>query len=41
LSKANNLGDVSKKGTPAVQTTVRYTQVSGEQVKARLRHITG
>jgi hypothetical protein len=41
LSKANYLGDVSKKGTLAIQATVRYTQVSREQVKAQLRHITG
>jgi Site-specific recombinase XerC len=30
-----------KKGTPAIQTTVRYTQVSREQVKRQLGRITG
>jgi site-specific recombinase XerD len=35
------LGHVTKKGTPAIQTTARYTQVSREQVKAKLRHIRG
>ena len=33
------LGHVTKKGTPAIQTTARYTQVSREQVKAKLRHL--
>lgn len=35
------LGHVTKKGTPAIQTTVRYTQVSREQVKEKLRHLKG
>lgn len=35
------LGHVTKKGTPAIQTTARYTQVSREQIKAKLRHIRG
>ncbi len=35
------LGHVTKKGTPAIQTTVRYTQVSREQVKEKLRQIRG
>ena len=35
------LGHVTKKGTPAIQTTVRYTQVSREQVREKLRAIKG
>jgi len=35
------LGHVTKKGTPAIQTTVRYTQVSREQVKEKLKRIKG
>lgn len=35
------LGHVTKKGTPAIQTTVRYTQVSREQVKEKLKHLRG
>jgi len=35
------LGHVTKKGTPAIQTTARYTQVSREQVKAKLAHMRG
>jgi site-specific recombinase XerD len=35
------LGHVTKKGTPAIQTTARYTQVSREQVKEKLRRIKG
>jgi integrase len=35
------LGHVTKKGTPAIQTTVRYTQVSREQVKEKLKHVRG
>jgi site-specific recombinase XerD len=35
------LGHVTKKGTPAIQTTVRYTQVSREQVREKLRHVKG
>jgi hypothetical protein len=30
------LGHVTKKGTPAIQTTARYTQVSREHVKGKL-----
>jgi integrase len=33
------LGHVTKKGTPAIQTTARYTQVSREQVKEKLKRI--
>jgi site-specific recombinase XerD len=35
------LGHVTKKGTPAIQTTARYTQVSREHVKEKLRYIKG
>jgi site-specific recombinase XerD len=35
------LGHVTKKGTPAIQTTARYTQVSREQVKRQLGRISG
>jgi site-specific recombinase XerD len=35
------LGHVTKKGTPAIQTTVRYTQVNREHVKEKLRNIRG
>jgi site-specific recombinase XerD len=35
------LGHVTKKGIPAIQTTVRYTQVSREQMKEKLKHIRG
>jgi site-specific recombinase XerD len=35
------LGHITKKGTPAIQTTVRYTQVSREQVKEKLKNIKG
>lgn len=35
------LGHVTKKGTPAIQTTVRYTQVSREQVKEKLKRLRG
>jgi site-specific recombinase XerD len=35
------LGHVTKKGTPAIQTTVRYTQVSRELVKEKLRRVKG
>ena len=35
------LGHVTKKGTPAIQTTVRYTQVSRERVRDKLRLIAG
>jgi site-specific recombinase XerD len=35
------LGHVTKKGTPAIQTTARYTQVSRDQVKGKLNHLSG
>lgn len=35
------LGHTTKKGTPAIQTTARYTQVSREQVKEKLKHMKG
>ena len=35
------LGHVTKKGTPAIQTTVRYTQVSREKVKEKLKYVRG
>lgn len=35
------LGHVTQRGLPAIQTTVRYTQVSREQVKQKLRLIAG
>ena len=35
------LGHITKKGTPAIQTTARYTQVSRDQVAAKLRLIKG
>lgn len=35
------LGHITKKGTPAIQTTVRYTQGSRQQVKAKLGLIKG
>ncbi len=35
------LGHVTKKGVPALQTIVRYTQVSREQVKQKLKNIKG
>ncbi len=35
------LGHITNKGTPAIQTTVRYTQVSREQVKALLTTFPG
>lgn len=35
------LGHVTKKGTPAIQTTARYTQVSREQMKEKLKQIQG
>jgi integrase len=35
------LGHVTKKGTPALQTTVRYTQASREQVRAKLSLLAG
>ncbi|MEQ8673635.1 MAG: tyrosine-type recombinase/integrase [Aggregatilineales bacterium] len=35
------LGHTTKRGTPAIQTTIRYTQASREQVKAKLKDIEG
>lgn len=35
------LGHITNKGTPAIQTTIRYTQVSREQVKEKLKFIKG
>jgi len=35
------LGHVTKKGTPAIQTTARYTQVSREQVRGKLERLRG
>jgi len=35
------LGHVTKKGTSAIQTTARYTQVSRAQVKEKLKEIKG
>jgi integrase len=35
------LGDVTKQGVPATQTTVRSTPVSREQVKPKLKDIKG
>lgn len=35
------LGHITKSGTPAIQTTVRYTQVSREQVKDKLKSLKG
>ena len=33
------LGHITKRGTPAVQTTVRYTQASREQIKTKLKQL--
>lgn len=35
------LGHVTMKGTPAIQTTARYTQVSRAQVEEKLRLLKG
>jgi integrase len=35
------LGHTTKKGTPAIQTTVRYTQVSREEVEENLISVSG
>lgn len=35
------LGHITRKGTPALQTTVRYTQASRDQIKAKLNLIVG
>lgn len=38
---ARSVGHTTKKGTPAIQTTVRYTQVSREEVKDKLGSLRG
>jgi len=35
------LGHITKSGTPAIQTTIRYTQVSREHVKEKLKLLRG
>jgi integrase len=35
------LGHITRKGTPALQTTVRYTQAGREQIKAKLAFLKG
>ena len=35
------LGHTTKKGTPAIQNTTRYTQVSREQVREKLQLVKG
>jgi hypothetical protein len=35
------LGHITKKGTPAIQTTARYTQVSRAEVKDKLGLLRG
>lgn len=35
------LGHMTRKGTPAIQTTIRYTQVSRSQVREKLRLLRG
>jgi site-specific recombinase XerD len=35
------LGHVTKAGTPAIQTTIRYTQASREQVRTKLKQVKG
>lgn len=35
------LGHITQKGTPAISTTVRYTQPSREQIKEKLKQIKG
>ena len=35
------LGHITNRGTPAIQTTARYTQVSRDQVKKKLKYIKG
>lgn len=35
------LGHITRKGTPALQTTVRYTQASREQIKTKLKLLGG
>jgi hypothetical protein len=34
------LGHITKSGMPAIQTTIRYTQVSREHVKEKLKLLT-
>jgi len=34
------LGHITKQGAPAIQTTARYTQVSREQIKEKLKLLT-
>lgn len=36
---AVSLGHVTRKGTPAVNTTARYTQPNREQLKQKLAHV--
>lgn len=33
------LGHTTKRGTPAIQTTIRYTQASREQIKAKIHEL--
>jgi hypothetical protein len=35
------LGHTTKRGTPALQTTIRYTQASRDQVRAKLKLVEG
>jgi len=35
------LGHVTRKGTPAIHTTVRSTQVSRADIKTRLKELSG
>jgi integrase len=35
------LGHITRKGTPAIQTTVRYTQVSRDDIKRQLAALCG
>ncbi|NJM93666.1 MAG: site-specific integrase [Cytophagales bacterium] len=35
------LGHVTRQGSPAIQTTVRYTQVSRQAIQARLEQMEG
>ncbi len=35
------LGHITKRGAPAIQTTVRYTQVSREQLREKVRRLKG
>jgi len=38
---AYSLGHITKSGMPAIQTTIRYTQVSREHVKEKLKLLRG